>query len=213
MKNTIRDRSIALAGMFQAIRLVQQTARGERRDAAATAVSISSILNTDPATTLDVYGDSCALIPGLEIVLSQLGNNNKERDMELTGHVITLMHLERKLTRDAGLMKKLSSGIDRIKGEIESVDEGDSSIITALAELYKDTVSTLQPRIMVKGEENVLRHTDSKNMIRALLLAGMRAAVLWRQCGGNRIGLIFQRKQMLDCCRELLAEARQSVAS
>ena len=203
MKSTIRDRSIALAGMFQAVRLVQQTARGERRDAAATAVSISSILNTDPATTLDVYGDSCALIPGLEIVLSQLGN--KERDMELTGHVITLMHLERKLTRESGLMNELTLGIDRVKGEIESVDEGDSGIITALAELYKDTVSTLQPRIMVKGEENVLRHTDSKNMIRALLLAGMRAAVLWRQCGGSRIGLIFQRKQMLDCCRELLA--------
>ena len=209
MKSAIRDRSIALAGMFQAVRLVQQTARGERRDAAATAVSISSILNTDPATTLDVYGDSCALIPGLEIVLSQLGN--KERDMELTGHVITLMHLERKLTREADLMKKLTRGIDRVKGEIEAVDEGDSRIITALAELYKDTVSTLQPRIMVKGEESVLRHTDSKNMIRALLLAGMRAAVLWRQCGGSRIGLIFQRKQMLDCCRELLAEARRTV--
>ena len=209
MKSAIRDRSIALAGMFQAVRLVQQTARGERRDAAATAVSISSILNTDPATTLDVYGDSCALIPGLEIVLSQLGN--KERDMELTSHVITLMHLERKLTRESDLMKKLTRGIDRVKGEIEPVDEGDSGIITALAELYKDTVSTLQPRIMVKGEENVLRHTDSKNMIRALLLAGMRAAVLWRQCGGSRIGLIFQRKQMLDCCRELLAEARQTV--
>lgn len=209
MKSTIRDRSIALAGMFQAVRLVQQTARGERRDAAATAVSISSILNTDPATTLDVYGDSCALIPGLEIVLSQLGN--KERDMELTGHIITLMHLERKLTRESDLMKKLTRGIDRVKGEIESVDEGDSGIITALAELYKDTVSTLQPRIMVKGEENVLRHTDSKNMIRALLLAGMRAAVLWKQCGGSRIGLIFQRKQMLDCCRELLAEARRTV--
>ena len=209
MKSAIRDRSIALAGMFQAVRLVQQTARGERRDAAATAVSISSILNTDPATTLDVYGDSCALIPGLEIVLSQLGN--KERDMELTGHVITLMHLERKLTRESELMKELTRGIDRVKGEIESVDEGDPGIITALAELYKDTVSTLQPRIMVKGEENVLRHTDSKNMIRALLLAGMRAAVLWRQCGGSRIGLIFQRKQMLDCCRELLAEARRTV--
>jgi len=209
MKSAIRDRSIALAGMFQAVRLVQQTARGERRDAAATAVSISSILNTDPATTLDVYGDSCALIPGLEIVLSQLGN--KERDMELTSHVITLMHLERKLTREPDLMKKLTRGIDRVKGEIESVEEGDSGIITALAELYKDTVSTLRPRIMVKGEENVLRHTDSKNMIRALLLAGMRAAVLWRQCGGSRIGLIFQRKQMLDCCRELLAEARQTV--
>lgn len=211
MNNTIRDRGIALAGMFQAVRLVQQTARGERRDAAATATSISSILNADPETTIDVYGDSRALIPGLEIALGQLGNDNAQRDMELTGYVITLMHLERKLSAQADLMNKLGSAIDRIKEDIEQVDEDDPGIIAALAEVYKDTVSTLQPRIMVKGDENVLSNASSKNMIRALLLAGMRAAVLWRQCGGNRIRLIFQRKQLLDSCRELLAEARRTV--
>jgi len=211
MNSAIRDRSIALAGMFQAVKLVQQTAQGERRDAAATVTSISSILNTDPETAVDVYGDSHALVAGLEIVLSQLGNDNKQRDMALTGYVITLMHLERKLARQPDIMKKLTSGIDRLKGEIELLDEDDPGIVAELAALYKDTVSTLQPRIMVKGDEHVLRNADSKKMIRALLLAGMRAAVLWRQCGGNRIRLIFQRKQLLDSCRELLAEARRSV--
>jgi high frequency lysogenization protein len=208
MNSTIRDRTIALAGMFQAVKLVQQTAQGQRRDAAATAVSISSVLNTDPGTAIDVFGDSRALIPGLETVLGQMGDDSKQRDMALTGYVITLMHLERKLARQPDLMKKLGSGVDRIKEEIESVEESDSGIVAALADLYKETVSTLQPRIMVKGDENVLRNADSKRMVRALLLAGMRAAVLWRQCGGNRIRLIFQRKQLLDSCRELLAEAR-----
>ena len=211
MNSTIRDRTIALAGMFQAVKLVQQTAQGQRRDAAATAVSISSVLNTDPGTAIDVFGDSRALIPGLETVLGQMGDDSKQRDMALTGYVITLMHLERKLARQPDLMKKLGSGVDRIKEEIESVEESDSGIVAALADLYKETVSTLQPRIMVKGDENVLRNADSKRMIRALLLAGMRAAVLWRQCGGNRIRLIFQRKQLLDSCRALLAEARQTV--
>lgn len=211
MNSTIRDRTIALAGMFQAVKLVQQTAQGQRRDAAATAVSISSVLNTDPETAIDVFGDSRALIPGLETALGQMGDDSKQRDMALTGYVITLMHLERKLARQPDLMKKLGSGVDRIKEEIESVEESDSGIVAALAALYKETVSTLQPRIMVKGDENVLHNADSKRMIRALLLAGMRAAVLWRQCGGNRIRLIFQRKQLLDSCRELLAEARQTV--
>lgn len=211
MNSAIRDRTIALAGMFQAVKLVQQTAQGQRRDAAATAVSISSVLNTDPETAIDVFGDSRALIPGLETALGQMGDDSKQRDMALTGYVITLMHLERKLARQPDLMKKLGSGVDRIKEEIESVEESDSGIVAALAALYKETVSTLQPRIMVKGDENVLHNADSKRMIRALLLAGMRAAVLWRQCGGNRIRLIFQRKQLLDSCRELLAEARQTV--
>ena len=211
MNSAIRDRTIALAGMFQAVKLVQQTAQGQRRDAAATAVSISSVLNTDPETAIDIFGDSRALIPGLETVLGQMGDDSKQRDMALTGYVITLMHLERKLARQPDLIKKLGSDVDRIKEEIESVEENDSGIVAALADLYKETVSTIQPRIMVKGDENVLRNADSKKMIRALLLAGMRAAVLWRQCGGNRIRLIFQRKQLLDSCRELLAEARQTV--
>jgi high frequency lysogenization protein len=47
-------------------------------------------------------------------------------------------------------------------------------------------------------------------MIRALLLAAMRAAVLWRQRGGNRLRLIFQRKHMLECCAALLEEARRA---
>lgn len=209
MNNDIRDRTIALAGIYQAARLVQQTAQGERRDADATRASINSILNTDPESTAAVYGDSRALGTGLETVMSQLANDNKQRDMVLTGYVITLMHLERKLTRQTALMKQLANGIERIKGETNLADVTDPDIIAALAELYKDTVSSLQPRIMVKGEESVLRNTDSKNMIRALLLAGMRAAVLWRQRGGNRIRLIFQRKQFLDCCTALLAEARR----
>lgn len=210
MNSEIRDRSIALAGMYQAVKLVQQTAQGERRDAAATRASIKSILNTDPESAAAVYGDSRALITGLEIVTGQLANDSKQRDMALTGYVITLMHLERKLTRQSELMKKLAGGIEGIKGDVTFTDVVAPDIIAALAEVYKDTVSTLQPRIMVQGEESVLRNTESKNMIRALLLAGMRAAVLWRQRGGNRIKLIFQRKQILDCCEELLREARRS---
>lgn len=210
MNSEIRDRSIALAGMYQAVKLVQQTAQGERRDADATRASIKSILNTDPESAAAVYGDSRALITGLEIVTGQLANDSKQRDMALTGYVITLMHLERKLTRQSELMKKLAGGIEGIKGDVTFADVIAPDIIAALAEVYKDTVSTLQPRIMVQGEESVLRNTESKNMIRALLLAGMRAAVLWRQRGGNRIKLIFQRKQILDCCEELLREARRS---
>ena len=211
MNSAIRDQSIALAGMYQAVKLVQQTAQGERRDAAATQASIRSILNTDPESAIDVYGDSRALLLGLEVTSGQLGNDSRQRDMALTGYVITLMHLERKLSRDVDLLKTLSEGIDRIKGEINLADEVDPGIIAALAAVYTDTVSTLQPRVMVKGEESVLRNTDSKNMIRALLLAGMRATVLWKQRGGNRMRLIFQRKQIHDCCGELLGEARRAV--
>ena len=100
---------------------------------------------------------------------------------------------------------------EKIKGEINSSDEASPDTRVALANVYTDTISTLQPRIMVKGEESVLRNSDSKSMIRALLLAGMRATVLWKQCGGSRTRLIFQRRKILGICRMLLQEAGDSV--
>jgi len=205
-----RDRCIALAGLFQAVRLVQQTARGERRDAAATAVCLGSIFNTDPETTLAVYGDVASLRTGLETLLAQLGSDSARRDMELTGYAITLLHLERKLKRQPQMLRALGDGIGKITAQRESLDYQDPVVIADLAELYSSTISTLQPRIMVKGEPSILTATDSRNMIRALLLCGMRAAVLWRQCGGNRVQLLFRRKALLRDCRELLEAARRA---
>jgi len=90
----------------------------------------------------------------------------------------------------------------------QDTDLRDPELIAELAELYSQTISTLTPRIMVHGDPGVLSGTATRNMIRTLLLAGIRAAVLWRQCGGNRLRLIFGRRGMLESCAGLLREAR-----
>ena len=205
----IHDRTLALAGLFQSVRLVQQTARGEKRDQETTAASIGSIFNTDPESVVAVYDTPVALQIGLEVLLGQLGSDNRQRDMELTGYVITLLHLERKLARKPRLLDTISAGIDKARDQAGFFSSSHPAVIASLADVYKQTISNLQPRIMVRGEQAVLASPDSKNMIRALLLGGMRAAVLWRQCGGSRLKLIFQRKALLECGRELLLEARQ----
>ena len=205
----LRDRCIALAGLFQAVRLVQQTASGERRDAGATVACLGSIFNTDPATALEVYGDLDALRPGLETLLGQMGSDSTQRDMQLTGYAIALLHLERKLNRQADMQRELGDSIANIAAQSAHPDPSDPTVIAALGELYSRTISTLQPRIMVKGEQSILSGTESRNMIRALLLGGIRAAVLWRQCGGNRVQLLFRRKALLRDCRQLLEEARR----
>ena len=200
----IRNRCIALAGIFQAARLVQQTSRAEKRDAAATTACIQSLFVTDPQSVSDVYGTMADLQVGLQILRQQLSSSIARRDLELTGYVITLMHLQRKLSRRDDLVKKISERIDGLKQDAASAASEELELITGLAELYKETVSTLTPRIMVKGDENVLGNSSSQNMIRTLLLAGIRATVLWSQCGGSRIKLIFQRKAMLEECSRML---------
>jgi high frequency lysogenization protein len=206
----IRNRCIALAGIFQAARLVQQTSRAEKRDAAATRACIHSLFVTDPQIVSDVYGTTADLQVGLQILQQQLSSNTAKRDLELTGYVITLMHLQRKLSRRDDLMGAISEGIDRLTPDSTEADSDEVELIAGLADLYKSTVSTLSPRLMVKGDENVLGNSSSQNMIRSLLLAAIRATVLWSQCGGSRIKLIFQRKAMIEQCSRLLAAGFQT---
>nr|WP_255210858.1 DUF489 family protein [Methylogaea oryzae] len=83
----------------------------------------------------------------------------------------------------------------------------DDSVVAELAGLYQQTISTLLPKVMVGGEPGYLRQTRNTDHIRALLLAGIRSAVLWRQSGGNRWKLFFQRRRVLDTAVSLLARA------
>jgi len=205
---TTRARTIALAGIFQAAALVRLTGQGKMRDEFATRASIASILKTDAASIEDVFGGIPSLRVGLETLATQLGSESSLRDMELTGYAVTLMHLERKLARDKSMLDRISSGIGKIGTSSRDLEQHDPALIAELAELYRQTISTLTPRVMVHGDPGLLSGTGTRNMIRALLLAGIRSAVLWRQCGGNRWRLIFGRKGILESCTGLVSEAR-----
>ena len=200
-----RDRAIALAGLYQAVRLVQQTGQGLRRDAAATHTCISSIFITDPPETAAVFGNVSALRTGLDILARQLGKHTAGRELELTAYAVTLLHLERKLSQDQAMLNRLAEGIAAVAAPAAEVMS--DAVIGALAELYQQTISTLSPRVMVRGEPEILASPAAQRMIRALLLAGIRAAVLWSQCGGSRLQLLVRRRALLDAVRGLLQEA------
>ena len=78
------------------------------------------------------------------------------------------------------------------------------NIYASLGGLYSDTISTLNPRIMVSGEPTVLNNSDNANRIRTLLLSSIRSAVLWQQLGGNRWQLLFKRKKIVSIAKTLL---------
>ena len=67
-----------------------------------------------------------------------------------------------------------------------------------------NTISTLTPRIIIKGEHGYLSDPHNANKVRTILLAGIRAAVLWRQSGGTRPKLILQRKKIHEAAKQLM---------
>ncbi len=195
------DRTLALAGMYQACKLVQQVARHGSIDPDELKIMLDTLFVTDPPEALAVYGGYSNLKSGLEAVSRQL---DKNPDAELTRYLINILHLERKLARKPELLQAISEGIERTRKQMEHYPLPHSNIIASLAGIYSDTVSTLTPRIIVSGEHGHLANPENASTVRALLLAAMRSAVLWSQCGGSRWQILLQRKRFIQEAATLL---------
>jgi high frequency lysogenization protein len=201
--NTLYDRTIAFAGMCQAVALVQQIARNGHCDQDAFETSIKAILNTNPANTLDVFGNESQLKLGLECLVK--GIDSTPTGSEVTRYLISLMALERKLMGRNDAMSQLGDRIQMVQRQTEHYDLFEEQMISNVASIYLDVISPIGPRIQVTGTPTVLQQTSNQHKVRALLLSGIRSAVLWRQVGGRRRHLIFGRKKMVEQAQILLA--------
>nr|WP_206760829.1 high frequency lysogenization protein HflD [Vibrio vulnificus] len=201
--NTLYDRTIAFAGMCQAVALVHQIARNGHCDQDAFETSIKAILNTNPANTLDVFGNESQLKLGLECLVK--GIDSTPTGSEVTRYLISLMALERKLMGRNDAMSQLGDRIQMVQRQTEHYDLFEEQMISNVASIYLDVISPIGPRIQVTGTPTVLQQTSNQHKVRALLLSGIRSAVLWRQVGGRRRHLIFGRKKMVEQAQILLA--------
>lgn len=199
-KDMLTERTMAFAGIFQALTQVQHIARSGNSDSLALAASLNTIIVTTPETTADVYQDKQSLNRGYQVILNQLGDE-KNKDVELTRYLIGILTLERKLVRSDS-MGLLAQRINQIHRQLDHFEITDEQVIANFASIYSDLISGLGPKIQVSGNPEQLKQTLVQQKIRALLLAAIRSAVLWRQLGGKRRQLVFARKHILDAAQK-----------
>ncbi|MEW5790418.1 MAG: high frequency lysogenization protein HflD [Pseudomonadota bacterium] len=193
MSNALRDRTLALAGIFQAAYQVQQLARHGTLDNEQLEIAVHSILNMTPTSAEAVYGGADRLRTGLEQLQRVLVKQQGPAEQELMRYVVALLILERQSAKRPAMLEEMGRGIRRAQAQAEHFSATHGNVIANLAGIYSDTISTLTPRIMVSGDPAYLSNPDNANRIRALLLAGIRSAVLWRQRGGSHWRLLFRR--------------------
>ena len=75
-----------------------------------------------------------------------------------------------------------------------------------ISAIYQDTLSTLSYRIKVTGSAQHLNTPQVADLVRALLMCGVRAAFLWRQLGGSRFRLIWNRGAIRETASRLATE-------
>lgn len=198
MLDTDIENNLALAGVCQAAALVQQLARQGNADSDAIEASLSSILVTDPESPQHVFGKLNNLKLGYSTLAAQLSNKQTTKDTELTRYVASILGLERKLARKPKAMGELAERISHVQRQLAHIDFQNPQIVSSLASIYSDIISPLAPRIQVSGNPEYLGQPATQHKVRALLLAGVRAAVMWRQMGGRRRYILFKRKYIYN---------------
>ena len=204
--HSYRDQTLAFAGIWQAVSLVQDVAKRGLADTRDFETCIKTLFITDPQNTEEVYGTVAGVRKGLTVILNQFGEAANYRDIELTKYVIALMHLERRLTKHPDMLAKISRELDATKTQVEHFSYAHENVIAHLADIYSATISILPPKIIVSGEEGRLSNPANAAKVRALLLAGIRSTVLWHQLGGRRMHLLFTRRKLLNQTKQLLNE-------
>lgn len=197
------NQTIALAGIAQTAVLVQQLATTGTCDQQAMEASVGSILKVDSDSVADVYGGLEGLRVGLIQLHGQL-TGAKLPNADQSRYAAAVVFLERKLSGRNDLLDTITTGILKAEAQSEQFGVTHENVLANLGDLYQRTISTIQPRIMVNGNEAYLSRPDIANKIRALLLAGIRSALLWRQCGGARWKFIFYRNRIQNELKNLI---------
>lgn len=218
------ERTLALAGVYQASVLTQDLARTGRCDDVVLAASIDSLFTFDASTTIGVFGNVGALTCGLRAVVNRMATQAEITDFELSRYVMSLTQLAARLQRDGATAQRLYDGISslpeavrRPSGTADSNTSSDSAsdlggretvdieLCQGLADVYSTTISKMSPQVIVHGEHGHLSDTEIVAKVRAVLLAGVRSAWLWHQLGGRKWHLILQKNRYIASAASQLA--------
>jgi high frequency lysogenization protein len=196
MTMDFRSRVLALAGLLQALKLVRQIADTGHAEAAAERVVLDSVFRIDADSVDDVYGSAASLRGGLMLLRDYL--TDLRGDDALPKLAKAILQIERRFVADEGMAGHVLEGIRTLGGIAERQGSIHPDAISRLGQLYADTISHLRPKVIVQGNPHYLQQPEVVAEIRALLLASLRSAVLWRQMGGSMWDFVFSRRAMMQ---------------
>lgn len=201
---SIEARTLALAGLLQAGRLALDLARTGDCERGPMQASLDSVLAIDAPSADAVFGGPRGVALGLRTLAGML--DGQYRDPALLRMATTLLHLERSLAGSRETLETLRTGLVAANRLRDGFGVERDELSERLGELYAETLSKLTPRVMVEGAARWLEQPAVVTRVRALLLAAVRAAVLWRQSGGSYWNLFWERRKMAQLARAAAAD-------
>lgn len=203
MKRPLKEQTLAFAGVMQAGELVRQIATGGHCSQTSARHSIDSLFATDAESTEAVFGGLSGLRLGLTMT-REMATRGSPESQQAMGYASGLLRISMMLRKDKSRQASMARSLELVEPAwVSAGDALDSSIVAQLADVYRSEISTLPLRIQVHGNPAHLKQDDKVSLIRAILLAGVRAGFLWFQLGGRPWRLLFQRGRMFRIAGEL----------
>lgn len=192
--------SLALSGVAQAAYLVKQLAHHGMVGQDKLNTMVRSLFMMSPRTTEEIYGSVSRLNLGMQVLQEIVRSNDQNSSLktpEVMRYFLGILHLERKLAARKDMLGIIGNKLDKLEHvALDNPDLANPALVQQLAAVYQDTLSTLPFRIQVTGEVNFLKNEEVADRIRAMLLAGIRSAVLWQQSEGRRWHLLVRRRKI-----------------
>lgn len=201
--SNLEQQTIALAGVAQAARLVDQVSKTGSYPLEFLESSVHSLFEFEAEGVDDVFGGIAGVKLGLHNLSSLLASRQDQENRDVVRYVFSLLYLERKFAANQDMMSVVHSRLEHASFRAEHFANHVNDLCHSISGIYQDTLSQLKFRIKVNGSAQHLQDTQNADVIRTLLLAGIRSAFLWRQLGGRRWRLVVQRKRLLEASQNL----------
>ena len=200
----MKERTLALAGIFQATELVRQAANHGTWSGYAASSCLHSLFQLESDSIAEIYGGIARMKLGVETTLAVLQGDS--RYTESLRYAVSLLQIEKKFRKSRKFQETVGSRLADIASQGIELEQHEREDLQAheISKLYTETVSKLTPRIIVSGWPQYLKSERTVDWVRTLLMAGLRSATLWNQLGGGRIELMFGRKKIIREAESLL---------
>jgi high frequency lysogenization protein len=209
MQDKLNNITIGLAGMLQAVTLLRELTQTGKVNPAAYESSIQSVFRTEAKTAVEVFGGLDGVKLGLEKILHTFDVHHATDRLQ-NRYLLSLIHLQKKLSRSPKILNDLLKRLQQIQKQANYFSITHPIVISNLADIYLHTISTFRFRVVILGAQRVMHAKENMEKVRALLLAGLRAAVLWRQVGGSRLQILFSRAKIIATAQMLLAQINET---
>ncbi len=187
------QRTLALAGVAQAARIVDLAAKTGSWPTPFAESSIHSLFCFEPDAVDAVFGTPQGIRLGLEQLASCLQLTQDQAAADTLRYTLAMLQLEKRFARREDLQAIVHSRLKHTAYKAENFSQDINSLSANISAVYQDTLSTLPYRIKVTGSAQHLNNPRVADVVRTLLLCGVRAAFLWRQLGGSRFNLMLTR--------------------